>query len=195
MADQSASASQPNHSNTKKLALQPGETSNLSFWIAQGFMLLATVIGVYLAGQQGLAQALAFDQIQSEKNNYYLRQSLKDELADNIVLVVAYTEALKSAGPSSSRRLELQLDTFVWESMKFSSATMETPSLLLGESRQFYRQTQDIYQKIQAGFYSAAYGGQLLLNVVEHMENSVLPAFDENISTLRRYLEQHEVEI
>lgn len=185
----------PVKTKIKRLALQPGETSNLSFWIAQGFMLLATVIGVYLAGQQGLAQALAFDQIQSEKNNYYLRQSLRDELAENVALIVAYTEALKSTGPSSSRRLDMQLDTFVWESMKFSPTTMETPSQLLGESRRFYRHTLDIYHKIQSGFYSASYGSQALLDVVAHMENTVLPAFDENIGRLRRYLEEHEVEI
>lgn len=194
MANTDISAPSAN-AKAKKLALQPGETSNLSFWIAQGFMLLATVIGVYLAGQQGLAQALAFDQIQSEKNNYHLRQSLKDELIENVALVAAYTEALKSTGPSSSRRLEMNLDTFVWESMKFSPHTMETPSLLLSESRRFYRETRDIYNKIQSGFYSGPYGSQLLLNVIEHMESAVLPAFDEDLNTLRTYLEQHEVEI
>lgn len=54
-----------------------------SFWVGQIFMLIATVMGVFLAAQSGLEQALTFDSITRMESNYYLRKSLQDELTDN----------------------------------------------------------------------------------------------------------------
>src|SRR5690606_19979338 len=99
----------------KKTLLEVGEISNLSFWIGHCFMLLATVLGGYLAGQQGLRQAVEFEQIQSDKNNYYLRQSLHDELNDNLQLIREYTEKLSGVSISSARSQNLTLDKFVWD--------------------------------------------------------------------------------
>ena len=178
----------------KRLTIQQGEISNVSFWISQIFMLIATVLGVYLAGQQGLQQAVAFEQIQSDKNNYYLRKSLQDELTDNLQLIKEYTESLKGISINSARRIELQLDTFIWESMKYSSATLETPSKLLSESRQFYRKVTDIHKKMQSGYYHMPeYGSKLLLEIVEHMETNVIPLFEADTQLLKDALAKKEV--
>lgn len=178
----------------KRLSIQQGEISNVSFWISQVFMLIATVLGVYLAGQQGLKQAMIFEQIQSDKNNYYLRKSLQDELTDNLKLIKEYTESLKGISITSARRVELHLDTFIWESMRFSSATLETPSILLSESRQFYRKVTDIHKKMQSGYYHMPeYGSKLLLEIVEHMETNVIPQFESDTQALKKALGKNEV--
>lgn len=39
------------------------ETKKASFWISQCFILLATVLGVYLASSQGFKQALAYGEV------------------------------------------------------------------------------------------------------------------------------------
>jgi cytochrome bd-type quinol oxidase subunit 1 len=41
--------------------LDSGEIKTISFWIAQVFIIVSTIIGVYLAAQSGLTQALKFD--------------------------------------------------------------------------------------------------------------------------------------
>lgn len=179
----------------KSLPIQRGDISNLSFWVGQIFMLLATVLGVYLAGQQGLQQALVFDRLQSDKNNYYLRKSLQDELTDNLVQVKEYTNSIQGVSVLAARRFNLDLDLFIWESMKFSSATLETPSALLSESRQFYRKVNDIYQKVQSGYHDPAYGVKLLEEIIDHMENKVMPLFDADIKTLKDTLEKQEVSV
>ncbi|MDX3773992.1 hypothetical protein QE250_07705 [Chromatiaceae bacterium AAb-1] len=179
----------------KRLTIQQGEISNVSFWISQIFMLVATVLGVYLAGQQGLRQAVAFEQIQSDKNNYYLRKSLQDELTDNLELIKEYTKSLKGISVHNARNIELPLDTFVWESMKYSSATLETPSVLLSESRQFYRKVRDAHKKIQSSYYALEYGSKQLLEVVEHMENHVLPQFETDTKTLQDVLKKKGVSL
>ena len=179
----------------KKIALQQGEISNLSFWISQISMIIATVLGVYLAAQQGLQQAVMFEQIQSDKNNYYLRTSLQQELTDNLQLIRDYTEQIKGAGAHTIKRYPLQLDTFVWESMKYSPATLETPPSLLSASRQFYRQANDIYQKIYSSFYHSAYGSKLLLELVAQMETDVLPKFEADTQKLKQTLAQQNIEV
>ncbi|WP_215397502.1 hypothetical protein [Rheinheimera oceanensis] len=179
----------------KAIPLQQGEISNLSFWVSQISMIIATVMGVYLAAQQGLQQAVLFEQIQSDKNNYYLRQSLQHELSDNLVLIEKYTEQIKDISVHAVKRYSLVLDTFVWESMKFSPATLETPSALLSESRKFYREVNDIHGKIQTSFYSAHYGTKLLLEQVEHMRTSVLPMFEADTNQLKQALAQQDVEV
>lgn len=179
----------------KTIPLEQGEISNLSFWISQISMIIATVLGVYLAAQQGLQQAVLFEQIQSDKNNYYLRQSLQHELSDNLILVEKYTDQIKDISVHAIKRYALVLDTFVWESMKFSPATLETPSNLLSESRKFYREVNDIHGKIQTNFYSAHYGTKLLLEQVEHMRTAVLPRFEADTNQLKQALAQQDVKV
>lgn len=179
----------------KTIPLQQGEISNLSFWISQISMIIATVLGVYLAAQQGLQQAVMFEQIQSDKNNYYLRQSLQDELSDNLLLVQQYTEQIKNISVHQVKRYSLVLDSFVWESMKYSPATLETPSALLSESRKFYREINDIHGKIQSNFYSADYGTKLLLAQVEHVKTVVLPMFAADTAQLKQALANQNVEV
>ncbi|MBU2072507.1 MAG: hypothetical protein KKE08_02805 [Gammaproteobacteria bacterium] len=179
----------------RALALQHGEISNLSFWVSQISMIVATVLGVYLAAQQGLQQAVTFEQIQSDKSNYYLRKSLQHELSDNLQLIQQYTEQIKGAGAHNIKRFGLQLDTFVWESMKFSPATLETPSVLLSESRKFYREVNDIHLKIQSSFYSSHHGSKLLLAQVAHMQKQVLPLFETDTHQLKQALAQQNVEV
>ncbi|NRQ42480.1 hypothetical protein HRH59_07825 [Rheinheimera sp. YQF-2] len=180
---------------TKALPLQQGEISNLSFWVSQISMIIATILGVYLAAQQGLRQAVVFEQIQSDKSNYYLRKSLQQELSDNLQLIKTFTEQIKGVGTHNIKRHSLTLDTFVWESMKFSPATLETPPALLSESRKFYREVNDIHGKILSSFYSPHYGTTLLLAQVEHMETVVLPMFEADTSQLKQALSQQEVEV
>lgn len=170
----------------RRLALRHGEMSKVSFWISQVFMLIATVLGVYLAGQQGLKQAVMFEQIQSDKNNYHLRKSLQHELADNLDLIREYI---------ATDRINLELDIFVWETMKYSPATLETPSVLLSESRQFYRQVDEIYERIQSRFYHPEYGRKLLGEVVEHMDNTVLPLFEADTQALKDTLIKKKVSL
>ncbi|MAK91028.1 MAG: hypothetical protein CMI13_07325, partial [Oleibacter sp.] len=89
-----------------------------SFWISQIFMIIATVAGVYLAAQAGLQQAIEFDNLTSTESNYYLRQSLYDEVDANVSLLRTYNKEFFSR-PLQKNELEKNtpaLRRFVWES-------------------------------------------------------------------------------
>ena len=170
------------------------ETKKLSFWISQIFILMATVLGVYLASSQGFKQALAYGEIQAVRNNFYLRKSLQGELSDNIPLVRDYMTKVEK-GNLADRKTPFSLDTFVWESMKNSTSTLETPPELLRESRKFYRGVADVQQKIADNTYSGKFGAEKLGELVDNMEKNVLPKFTSDLQTLQKWLRDRGIEV
>lgn len=170
------------------------ETKKLSFWVSQIFILLATVVGVYLASSQGFKQAVAYGELQSAKTNYFLRQSLRNEIGRNIPLVRAYADAIGTGSPSA-RNQPINLDTFVWDCMANSSATLETPPELLSESRKFYRDVADIRKLIADQTIAIGVGKERLDAVLAHMEKDVLPKFDADIQALKKHLKDNNITV
>lgn len=170
-----------------KLNKSVDEVKKASFWVSQLFILLATVMGVYLASSQGFKQAMAYGNLQSARTNYYLRKSLRSEIADNLPLVRDYMKRLETGG-LPARKAGFSLDTFVWESMKNSPATMETPPELLQESRKFYRGVDELQAKIADNTYSVKVGTDRITELVDRMEKNVLPLFDADIAKVSKYL-------
>lgn len=163
------------------------DTRRAAFWISQLFVLLATVLGVYLASSQGFKQALAYGEVQATRTNYYLRQSLRNELEANLAPVRDYLTAIAS-GSASSRNQPIALETFIMDCLRNSPATLETPSDLLAESRKFYRDVEDIQKKIASQFYALGEGQDKMEAVLTHMEKDVLPRFDKDLQALRTRL-------
>ena len=60
------------------------KNSSKEFWISHTIVLFATVIGVYLAASAGLQSALQFEIIKSDRDSYFLRSAMYDELKDNV---------------------------------------------------------------------------------------------------------------
>lgn len=164
------------------------ETRKAGFWISQLFVLLATVIGVYLASSQGFKQALAYGEAQATRTNYYLRQSLRNELESNLAPVRDYLTAIAS-GSASSRNQPIALETFIMDCLRNSPATLETPSELLSESRKFHRDVEDIQKKIANQFYALGEGKDKMEAVLAHMEKDVLPKFDADLRALKNRLD------
>ena len=168
------------------------EIKKPAFWISNAFMLIATVVGVYLAANEGFRQAMQFDTIQGDKKNYYLRTSLYNELQTNIAIVEDFL--LKVQGGALAQQTSLELNTFIWESMKFSSSTLETPSELLGPIQIFYQQIPDLHRKMgnELGISVAT---QRMKEQAEKMKQSILPALKQSSDEIRTRLNDLNVQI
>lgn len=161
-----------------------------SFWIGQIFIVVATVLGVYLAALQGFKQAVAFDTLQRERNSYYLQSSLKAELLSNIALAKEYTSKVK--GGMSTTQAISPLNTFIWEAMKNSPSTLEIPSSILSSSQKFYRRIPEL---------QAAAGTSLGIGVVmkevealtTSIESETIPALDKNLNSIKENLKQLDI--
>jgi hypothetical protein len=164
-----------------------------SFWISQVFMIIATVAGVYLAAQEGLSQAITFDTLTNKQNNYYLRHALYDELSDNVKEVNSYADVIVAKSAFERKNFHPNMATFVWENMRYSQYTLETPSAILSDTRRFYMQTEDIVNKIETRFYGAKYGSGLLKELTEKVSTQTLPALKANYTELAAELSRNDI--
>jgi len=164
------------------------ELTKTSFWISQIFMIIATVTGVFLAAQEGLSQAIQFDSLNRLENNYHLRRSLDDEISANVTTLKAYADLVASNKVYDLKSQRPILLTFVWDNMKYSSSTLETPSHILSKASQFYAQSNDIVRRIETRKYGATFGSKKLRELINDMENGGLAALRTNHQQLANQL-------
>lgn len=155
-----------------------------SFWISQIFMIIATVAGVYLAAKEGLSQAIAFDSLMSQQNNYHLRRALYEELSDNVAILNAYADKVEKERPYDIKQHHPAVATFIWENMRFSQATLETPADILSAARRFYATSDDVVSKMESKFYGPTHGVKLLREVTLKLEQDTLPQLKQNYEAL-----------
>jgi len=181
-------------SNTSML---DDEIKKISYWVGQSIMLVATVLGVFLAAQVGLRQAIIFDDIASKESNYYLRQSLYQEVSDNVALLRTYNDEYFGRNVPKQTLLanHPKISYYVWETMKFSPFTLETPSHFLSESRAFYDLAEDLIAKREAGILGAGFVKKLMNDKLDHVEKNVLPLIKANTDKLASELADYDVPV
>ena len=159
-----------------------------SFWVGQLCIIVATVLGVFLAASQGFKQAMMFDDATTTQSNYYLRKSLSGELAANL----GHIEVFADKVARQVDKPELVLDTFVWESMTYSRNALETPSDLLAEAQNFYRTVNEI---MTTSYYNNTKRVELLRELSAHIKDNVLPRFERDMEGLRQKLGGYNLQV
>ena len=150
-----------------------------------------------MAPQVGLRQAIIFDDIASKESNYYLRQSLYQEVSDNVALLRTYNDEYLGRNVPKQTLLanHPKISYYVWETMKFSPFTLETPSHFLSESRAFYDLAEDLIAKREAGILGAGFVKKLMNDKLDHVEKNVLPLIKANTDKLASELADYDVPV
>lgn len=169
------------------------EIKKASFWVSQLFILVATVLGVYLAASQGYKQAVQFENMTSYKENYYLQKSLQYELQDNISLLKDLMTRLQDPNSYGARSESLNFYSLVWENMKFSKTTLGTPPEFLRIAQQFYRNIATTQQKIAKGDISTAYGIKQFQEQIDIVEQQLIPALEKSTDQIKKELDGSDV--
>lgn len=187
----------PNAADAPKrnIKLDNTELIKTSFWVSQVFMIIATVVGVYLAAQEGLSQAIKFDNLSNMQNNYHLRHALYDELSDNVEVLNAYAEKIRTEAPYDIKSVHPNMATFVWENMRYSANTLETPSKILSDARRFYLTSANVVEKIESKFYGPRFGATQLVELTEELTKSTLPALKANYESLAAELRANDISL
>jgi hypothetical protein len=73
------------------------QDGNVEYWVSQLVILLSTVLGVYLAAQAGYSTAIEFEVTRGERDAYYLRRALLDEVKSNLRAVDEWSSAYDKA--------------------------------------------------------------------------------------------------
>lgn len=177
--------------------LDHSELTNSGFWVGHILMIIATIAGVYLAAQTGLRQAIVFEEVTSTENNFHLRQSLYQEVRDNVEILRQYDKDFLGRGVTANqiRANSPRISRYIWETMKYSEATLETPSYLLSSVRRFYSQVDDIVAKREAFVFGPTYASKLMNIELKKMEQDVLPKLKDNVRELANTLDGYGVEV
>lgn len=173
-----------------QIKLDNRELTKTSFWVGQVFMILATIIGVYLAAQEGLNQAITFDILTNKQNNYFLRRSLYDEVQDNTKILEEYANMLVTKPPYDIKNHSPALGKFIWENMKFSQFTLETPTELLSNVRRYYLNVDAIIAKIESRTIGPRFGAGELTKLNDEIIKKTLPELQKSYQLLAKELEQ-----
>ncbi|MFO6424365.1 hypothetical protein [Motilimonas sp. KMU-193] len=170
---------------------------NSGFWITNICMIVATIVGVFLASNEGFRQAMLFDDINTTQANYYLRRSLMLELQDNLSLVEQKVATLENAqykrfDPS---RDDLVLDHYVWNAMQYSANTMEVPSEILAGARRYYRTINVTWQQMAQHQISSQMGLSIVREANQQVTIELLPSLNTDLAKLKQELIEYGVAV
>ena len=190
------------------------ESRNAEFWLSNLFIVASTIIGVYLAAQAGFTTALQFEIARSERDGYYMRRALLDEVKDNLAAVDEWSSAFEKVLrnriseeyflPSDTWTVywsdkngwsnagvvpeELKMQTFVWETMKQQAITFQLAPELLSEVRRYYDSMDGNMKAVLAHEWKAGPAAKAILEDTKRMREEAVPAFEKDIAELRASL-------
>lgn len=170
--------------------INSGEVKKASFWISQFFILIATVLGVYLAATQGFKQAIQFDHIMGQKNAYYLQVSLKNELSTNIAATEQFLEKTQNSKDQWAT-YPLELSTFIWNNMQLSATALELSPIILANTEKFMINTPKEYTKATSGDQAQRQAAIKRLELlIQSSKQTLMPELDKNIQQLETSLQK-----
>jgi hypothetical protein len=115
------------------------------FLAAQFFTILATVLGVYLAGYEGFQRTLEYDRYADAKQSADLLTATHDELKQNVVRLKAFNERLPAdVGNPVFNPDWPRLRLFVWQAAGHSSSAFNIPPQILTDLQGFYEDVGDM---------------------------------------------------
>ena len=121
------------------------------FLAAQFFTILATVLGVYLAGYEGFQRTLEYDRYVNAKQSADLMTATHDELKQNIARLKKFNERLPAEVGSSVFNSDWpRLRLFVWQAAGRSSTAFNMPPSILTGLQGFYEDVGDMLNDTSA---------------------------------------------
>ena len=190
------------------------ESGNAEFWVSHLIVMFSTIIGVYLAAQAGFTTAVQFEIARSERDGYYMRRALLDEVKDNIASVEDWSASFEkvlrnrisdqyflptdtwidywsskngwsNAGVSPD---ELKMKTFVWETMKQQAVTFQLAPQLLSSVRRYYDSMEGNMKDAVGHEWKAGPAAKAILEDTKKMREEAVPALEKDIAELRESL-------
>lgn len=195
------------------------ESGNVEFWVSNLVIMASTIIGVYLAAQAGYKTAIDFEVARSERDGYYMRRALVDEVKDNLAVVEEWSQGMEKTlrarisdsyflpadswvtywaekgGWSNSKITPeaLRLKTFIWETMKEQSITFQLPPELLSGVRRFNDNMETNLAEIRTQNWKAGRAAKAIEEDMRKAREELIPAFEKDLAELRESLKRKEV--
>ena len=168
---------------------------NAEFIVAQVCMIVATVLGVYLASSQGLKTAIEFQLVESDRTSYHQQTSLAHEFLLNTEELERYIELWKQPNTVVVEGYLPSFDTFIWQTSKESEGTFEiSPPFLLGMA-EFHREVGGAIEARLGKTVSREEMMATLEGQRDKMRNTILPGLEASRDALRNRLIEYDVAV
>ena len=161
------------------------------FWVGHAIVLISTVAGVYLAASAGLDTALEFENIRYDRDNFYLRTSLRDESIHNIQDIEKIADRARRLNvlpkeDTEGRRLRYY---FIYDSLLENPNVLNTPSKIIIGVQHFYNEIESTLDEGAKRNLSYGETAKRLEKITEEYKSNILPFFEQDISQLKQSLE------
>ncbi len=163
------------------------DQGNLEFWVSNLVIVLSTVLGVFLAAQAGYRTALDFETARGEREGYFMRRALLDELNDNLKQADVFADNIinKDGWRFQSQKEIFALQNFVWETMKQQSVTFQLPSMILTGVRRYYDTADALAGGLAQGQGTAIELAKSWQKETNSVRETLVPALEHDIADLR----------
>jgi hypothetical protein len=165
----------------------------IEFLAAQFFTILATVVGVYLAGYVGFQRNLEYDRYTKAQQKSDLLTATHEELKQNVARLRKFNERLPAdVGTSVTNAEWPRLRLFVWQAAGHSSSAFDIPPQVLTDLQALYGDLdetlndrgahEDFAHLNQSNVYDRTQFKEHLNARLTYAEKSILPALESTIA-------------
>jgi len=175
---------------------------SLQFLTGQIFTILASIVGVYLAGYVSFQRTLEYDRLVKAQQKSDLLTASREELKQNVVRLQKFNERLPAevgTGVVASEWPHLRL--FVWTAAGHSSSVFDIPPLILTDLQAFYGDIDLMLNDVDAhqNFRSLTQSNSLdrtrfkerLTAQLKLADASIVPALDSEIAAADRLTKKY----
>ena len=170
---------------------------NAEFWVGHAIVLISTVAGVYLAASAGLDTALEFENIRYDRDNLYLRTSLRDESLHNVQDIEKIIDRARRLNvfpkeDTQGRRLRYY---FIYDSLLQNPNVLNTPSKMIIGIQHFYNEVEHTLDEGVKRNLSYGETARRLETIVTEYKSTILPVFNQDIDLLQQSLQHTGIRI
>lgn len=167
---------------------------NKEFWLGNLFIVFSTVLGVYLAAHSGLKTAVEFDRISSERDNYYLRANLRDEVLYNVAIGEEIVKTVDKLG-TFDRSNHPAFQHYVMETMKDQPNTLKTPNKILSGILRYYDDINSYLSLRERRHISYPEMADKMRERITEFKKTTLSLLDADLQALQQRLAAADVQV
>jgi hypothetical protein len=174
----------------------------VEFLVGQFFTILASIVGVYLAGYVSFQRTLEYDRLTKAQQKSDLLTAARDELKQNVGRLQKFNERLPAdVGNGVFNNEWPQLRLFVWQAAGRSSSAFDFPPQVLINMQAFYGDIDlmlndgDAHQNFrsltQSNVYDRTKFKERLTAQLKFAETSIVAALDSEIAVSERLTKKY----
>jgi hypothetical protein len=173
------------------------EQGNTEFWVSNLVIVFSTVLGVYLAAQAGYRTAVNFELARADREGYFMRRALLDEVKDNLDQADKWADFVinKDGWRFQGNADAYKLQDYVWETMKQQAITFQLAPAVLTSLRRYYDNAVGYASSLARGQGTAIEAAKAFTADTKKMRKETVPLMEKDIAGLRTRLEARGIDL